>query len=152
MINLINSFREFDSSKAQDTFQCQSCTNLWTGLKPSLPIENSMKMLKNLEGYRIIVLPHKIWVTGGLRSPSFKQIKKVYSFDGDVWQSEADMNQVKTFINKLNSTFSNLNVPWRSKKAGRFGKLLAFARSHSIVTRGSVSVSCATTPHASCFS
>ena len=30
-------------------------------------------------------------------------------------------------------------VPSRSKKAGRFEKLLGFARSHSIVTRGSVS-------------
>ena len=40
----------------------------------------------------------------------------------------------------------------RSKKAGRFEKLLGFARSHSIVTRGSVSLSCATTPHSSCFS
>ena len=37
-------------------------------------------------------------------------------------------------------------------KAGRFQKLLDFARSHYIVTRGSVSLSCATTPHPSCFS
>ena len=28
------------------------------------------------------------------------------------------------------------NISWRSKKAGRFDKLLGFARSHSIVTRG----------------
>ena len=35
----------------------------------------------------------------------------------------------------------------RSEKAGRFAKLLDFARSHSIVTRGSVSLFCATTPH-----
>ena len=40
----------------------------------------------------------------------------------------------------------------RSKKAGRFKILLGFARSHSIVTRGSVSLSCATTPHPSYFS
>ena len=39
-----------------------------------------------------------------------------------------------------------------SEKAGRFEKLLGFARSHFIVTRGSVSLSCATTPHPSCFS
>ena len=42
-------------------------------------------------------------------------------------------------------------VPLKSKKAGRFEILLGFARSHSIVTRGSVSLSCATKPHPSCF-
>ena len=35
-------------------------------------------------------------------------------------------------------------VPLRSKKAGRFEKLLGFARSHSIATRGSV---CLSFPH-----
>ena len=34
-------------------------------------------------------------------------------------------------------------VPSRSKKAGRFEKLLGIARSHSIVICGSVSLSCA---------
>ena len=43
-------------------------------------------------------------------------------------------------------------VRLRSKKAGRFEKLLGFARSYSIVTRGSVSLSCATSTHSSCFS
>ena len=43
-------------------------------------------------------------------------------------------------------------LPFRSEKAGRCEKLLGFARSHSIVTRGSVSLSCATTPHPCCFS
>ena len=43
-------------------------------------------------------------------------------------------------------------LPLRSKKEGSFAKLVGFARSHSIVTRGSVSLSCATTPHNSCFS
>ena len=38
------------------------------------------------------------------------------------------------------------------KKAGRFEKLLGFARSQSIVARGSVSLSFATTQHLSCFS
>ena len=42
--------------------------------------------------------------------------------------------------------------PFRSKKAGRFEKLLGFSRSHFIVTRSSVSLSYATTPHLSCFS
>ena len=32
------------------------------------------------------------------------------------------------------------------KKSGRLEKFLSFARSHSIVTRGSVSLTCATTP------
>ena len=36
-------------------------------------------------------------------------------------------------------------VPIRSKKAWRFKELLGYARSHSIVTRGSVTLSCATT-------
>ena len=43
-------------------------------------------------------------------------------------------------------------LPLWSTKAGRFEKLLGFARSPSIVTRGSISLSCATTPHPSCFS
>ena len=43
-------------------------------------------------------------------------------------------------------------LPLRFKKAGRFEKLLCFARSHFIVTCGSVSLSCATTPHPSYFS
>ena len=43
-------------------------------------------------------------------------------------------------------------LPLRSEKAGRFEKLLSFAMSHSIVTLGSVSLSCATTPHPSRFS
>ena len=45
-----------------------------------------------------------------------------------------------------------LKIPFRSEKAGRFEKLLGFARSHSIVTRGSVRLSCATTPHPACLS
>ena len=34
-------------------------------------------------------------------------------------------------------------VPLTSKKGGRFEKLVGFARSHSIMTRGSASLSCA---------
>ena len=41
--------------------------------------------------------------------------------------------------------------PLRSKNAGKFEKLLGFAGSHSIVTRGSVSLSCPTSPHFFCF-
>ena len=44
------------------------------------------------------------------------------------------------------------NIPLRSEKAGRLEKLLGCARSHSIVTRGSVSISYATTKHPSYFS
>ena len=40
---------------------------------------------------------------------------------------------------------------FRSKKTGRFEKLLGFSRSHLIVTRGSVSLSCASAPHPSRF-
>ena len=39
-----------------------------------------------------------------------------------------------------------LILPLRSKKAGIFEKLLGIARSHFIVTRGPVSLSCATQP------
>ena len=46
----------------------------------------------------------------------------------------------------------NINGTLRSKKTGRFEKLLGFGRSHSIVTHNSVSLSCATTPQPSCFS
>ena len=42
--------------------------------------------------------------------------------------------------------------PLRSKKARIFEKLLGFARSHSFVERGSLSLSCATLPQPSCFS
>ena len=42
-------------------------------------------------------------------------------------------------------------IPLGSRKAGRSETLFRFANSHSIVTRGSVSLSCATTPHPSCF-
>ena len=48
--------------------------------------------------------------------------------------------------------FSEKNVPLRSKKAGRFEKFLGFAMRHSIVTRGSVSLLCATTPQPYRFS
>ena len=43
-------------------------------------------------------------------------------------------------------------MPLTFRKAGRFEKLVGFARSPFIVTRGSVTLSCATTPHPSCFS
>ena len=46
----------------------------------------------------------------------------------------------------FSAKFSTINI----EKAGRFEKLLGFARSHSIVTRDSVSLSCATTQHPSC--
>ena len=39
----------------------------------------------------------------------------------------------------------------RSKKPGRFEILLGFDKSHFIVTRDSVSLSCATTPHQPAF-
>ena len=48
--------------------------------------------------------------------------------------------------------FTENNVPLRSKKAGRFETLLGLARSHSIMRRGSVSHSRATTPDPFCFS
>ena len=43
-------------------------------------------------------------------------------------------------------------LPLRSKKAGRLEKLPGFARSPSIVTRASVSLSSGTTPHPSYLS
>ena len=49
------------------------------------------------------------------------------------------------FIWQKKSNWTSNNVPLRYKKAGWFEKLLGFAMSHSIVTRSSVSLSCATT-------
>ena len=45
----------------------------------------------------------------------------------------------------------SFQVSLRSEKAGRIEKLLGFARSHSITTRCSVSLSCATTSHLLAF-
>ena len=74
---------------------------------------------------------------------------------------QSDLDEVFKVVSLHNGTdidyegksFKNISVvvPLRSKKAGRFEKLLGFARSHSIVTRYSVSLSRATTPHPSCF-
>ena len=61
----------------------------------------------------------------------------------------------KNIIGKVRVTNHNYffeQIPLRSKKTERFEKLLGFSRSHFIVARGSVSLSCATTPHPSCFS
>ena len=54
---------------------------------------------------------------------------------------------VKAWCNILHRSINWL----RSRKAVRFQNLLCFARSHSIVTQGPVSRSCATTPQSSCF-
>ena len=54
-------------------------------------------------------------------------------------------------LQRKNALGSDFYSELPSKKAERFEKLLDFARSHSIVTRGSVSLSCATTPHPSVF-
>ena len=42
-------------------------------------------------------------------------------------------------------------ITLRSKEAGRFETLLDFSRSHPFLTRGWVSLSCATTQNSSCF-
>ena len=64
------------------------------------------------------------------------------------------INVKDSVIESFNSkkVIKNSLLSLRSKNAGRFEKLLGFARSHFIVTRGSVSLSCATTPHPPCFS
>ena len=49
--------------------------------------------------------------------------------------------------NKLLLIILNFQVPLRYEKAGRFEKLLGFAKTHSFVTHGSVRLSCATTAH-----
>ena len=59
-----------------------------------------------------------------------------------------DLKVTMTFILSI----IGYNIPLRYKNAGRFEKLLCSARGHSIVTGGSVSLSCAITPHRSCFS
>ena len=57
-------------------------------------------------------------------------------------------------LSKRETTESYLiyHLALRSKKAGRFEKLIGFARSHSIVTHDSVSLLCAITPPRSYFS
>ena len=54
---------------------------------------------------------------------------------------------LKSDKNNLQVSKNILILSLRSRKAGRFQKLLGFAKSHSIVTRGSVSLTCATKPH-----
>ena len=48
----------------------------------------------------------------------------------------------KSFLRYFFENLSSINI----KKAGRFKKLLGFARSHSILRHGLVSLSCATSP------
>ena len=55
-----------------------------------------------------------------------------------------DMQLLGSVYRLIRGCFDELSL--RSKKAGRLKKLLGFARSHFIVPRGSVSLSCATTP------
>ena len=58
----------------------------------------------------------------------------------------AMVNQIQEWV-KI-----SFQVSAQAKKAGIFEKLLDFSGKHSIVTHGSVSLSCATSPHPSCFS
>ena len=58
---------------------------------------------------------------------------------------------IDTLLENFKCTISHV-LPLRSEKADRYETLLGFARSHLIVKRGSVSLSCASTPHPSCFS
>ena len=57
---------------------------------------------------------------------------------------------VKLFHIRSKSLYFKYTI--RNWKTGRFEKLLGFATSHSILTRGSVSLSRATTPNPYCFS
>ena len=64
-----------------------------------------------------------------------------------VFDGETLMSVHKILITRfLRLTFDHLDL-----KTGRFEKLLGFARSHFIVTCGSVSLSCATKPYPSRF-
>ena len=58
------------------------------------------------------------------------------------------LNKNDNFEERKNKAFL---LPLRFKNAGRFVKLLGFARSHSKVTLGSVSLLCATIAQPSCF-
>ena len=64
----------------------------------------------------------------------------------------AQVGPIAIIYQKPGKKLLTIYVPLRSKKAGRFEIILDFARSHSIVPHGSVSFSCASTPHLSCFS
>ena len=70
--------------------------------------------------------------------------------------NQLEIKQMESVLRIGEGTWFFINyisfLPLRSEKAGRFYKLFSFARSDSIVTRGSVSLSCVTTSHTSCFS
>ena len=53
----------------------------------------------------------------------------------------------RILADKTGYLYNRLYLPLRSKNTGKFEKLLGFTRSHSIMTRGLVSVSGANTPH-----
>ena len=56
-------------------------------------------------------------------------------------QKKINFQSNKKFTTHKRATKKQPDLAFRSKKAGRFEKLLGFARSHSIVARGSVSLS-----------
>ena len=75
----------------------------------------------------------------------------IFSKDKLVRLEKGKMKYFK-FFHREHRKIGKEILPLKCKKAGRFMKLLGIARSHFIVTRGLVSLSCATTPHPSCFS
>ena len=117
--------------------------------------------------FRLTVIRLRLW--SGTKILSFS-ISTGNELNGKImcWPSQSSVIQIKDIIcAKLKMQRENCHPPLyssefkvsqkiiktlRSKKAGRFEKLLGFARSHSIVTRGSVNLSCANTWHPSCFS
>ena len=85
------------------------------------------------------------------RSPNIFE-KKLYSALMRKSYSFCILERLNTISNKFSRKKKLFELPLRSEKSGRFERILGFARSHSIVTRGSVSLSYATTTHLTCFS
>ena len=94
--------------------------------------------------------------SGELAFKKFSQIRKKRSTNDSSDDFQSFKKSLKSF--KVDFSFivdfllKPILLPLRSKKAGRFEKLLGFSRSPFFVTSGSLSLSCTTTPHPSFFS
>ena len=70
----------------------------------------------------------------GLIKPEF--LKEKYFQSGRGYLGLNKINKFRAYLfTNLFTGFYNYNIPLKSNKTKRFDKLLAFARSHSIVTR-----------------
>ena len=89
---------------------------------------------------------------GGKKEKIKRRVKKSrVGKNGTIEDYSSDESSGTSVYDEI-SVYSSSQVKLRSQKVGRFDKLPGWARSHFIVIRGSVSLSCGTTSHPSCFS